>query len=164
MLNLAKQKLQTGEIVSSMAVRLVRTPDIALIAHSAGFDSLYIDMEHNSFTIAEAGQICMAALAYGVTPFVRIPADSIDLGARLLDAGALGLIVPHLQTADDVRRVVDVARFPPLGSRGAVNNLPHFGYRTMNASEAGLLLNESTMVIGMVETLAALKNVDEMTG
>ena len=162
MLNRIKQKMLSGQVASSMAIRLVRTPEIAHIAHSAGFDGLYIDMEHNTFTIGEAAQICAAALACDITPFVRVPAGAHDLAARLLDGGALGIIAPHLETADDVQRIVNISKFPPFGTRGAVNNLPHFSYRNVKASEANPQLNEETMVIGMIETLSALDNIDEI--
>ena len=56
-----------------MTVRLVRGIEIARIAKTAGFDSLYVDMEHSSFSLETTGQICMAALAAGVTPLVRVP-------------------------------------------------------------------------------------------
>jgi 4-hydroxy-2-oxoheptanedioate aldolase len=69
--NHAKEKLRRGEVVASMTVRLVHGIEIARIAKTAGFDSLYVDMEHSSFSLETTGQICMAALAAGVTPLVR---------------------------------------------------------------------------------------------
>ena len=61
--NGVKDKLARNEVVLSMTVRLVRTVDIAAIARTAGFDSIYIDVEHSSFSLDTTGQICMAALA-----------------------------------------------------------------------------------------------------
>ncbi len=58
--NHAKEKLSRGEPVYSMTVRLVRTVDIASIAYTAGFDSVYIDLEHSSFPLEAAGQIFLA--------------------------------------------------------------------------------------------------------
>ena len=66
--NHAKEKLSRGEPVYSMTVRLVRTVDIASIAYTAGFDSVYIDLEHSSFPLEAAGQICLACNHLGVTP------------------------------------------------------------------------------------------------
>lgn len=162
LVNNVKQKLAKGELVSSMAIRLVRTIEIVHIAKSAGFDSIYIDMEHNAFTVDAASQICIAALACGIAPFVRVPASSFDMVSRLLDGGALGIIAPHLQSVEDVRRMVDIAKFPPIGKRGAVGNLPQLGYRNVKATEANPLVNDATMVIGMVETVQALQNIDQI--
>jgi 4-hydroxy-2-oxoheptanedioate aldolase len=71
--NHVKEKLARGEVVASMTVRLVRGIEIARIAKTAGFDSLYVDMEHSSFSLETTSQICMAALETGITPFVRVP-------------------------------------------------------------------------------------------
>src|SRR5215510_1641441 len=72
--NNVKEKLQRGEVVASMTVRLVRQVEIAQIAKTAGFDTIYVDMEHCSASIETTSQICMAALAAGIAPFVRVPA------------------------------------------------------------------------------------------
>ena len=80
--NNVRDKLARGEVVSSMTVRLVRSIEIARIARTAGFDSIYVDMEHNSFSIDPCGQICMAALAIGIAPFVRVPANTPEWISR----------------------------------------------------------------------------------
>src|SRR5437764_7679379 len=107
--NEVKDKLARGEVVLSMTARLVRTIEIAAIARTAGFDSLYVDVEHSSFSLDTTGQICMAALAAGVTPFVRVPSTDSHVIARVLDGGALGVIVPHIESAHDAAGVVRAA-------------------------------------------------------
>ena len=59
--NNVKEKLARDEVVASMTVRLVRDIEIARIARTAGFDTLYVDLEHSSFSLETTGQICMAA-------------------------------------------------------------------------------------------------------
>src|SRR5258706_10657079 len=112
--NRVKDKLSRNEVVLSMTVRLVRTVEIAAIAQTAGFDSIYVDVEHSSFSLDTTSQICMASLAVGVTPFVRVPNVTPDLISRVLDGGALGIIAPHIQSPQDAARVVRAAKFPPL--------------------------------------------------
>ena len=73
--NSVKEKLSRDQVVASMIVRLVRSVEIAQIAKTAGFDSFYIDMEHNSFSFETTAQLCMAGLAAGIAPFVRVPAS-----------------------------------------------------------------------------------------
>ena len=97
--NHVKEKLKRDEVVASRAVRLVRSTEIARIAATAGFDTLHVDVEHSSFSLEAASQICMAALAAGITPFVRVPASTPDYVSRALDGGALGVIVPHIGSA-----------------------------------------------------------------
>lgn len=160
--NRVRERLARDEVVASMAVRLVRGAEAAQIAATAGFDTLYVDLEHAPHTIDATGQICMAALALGIAPFVRVPALTPEWVGRVLDGGALGIIAPHVHTAAEARRVVEMARFPPLGTRGASGNLPQFGFRPWPAGLANPVLQEATMVIPMVETREALEHVEEI--
>ena len=96
--NNVKEKLARDEVVASMTVRLVRTIEIARIARTAGFDSLYVDLEHSSFSLETCGQICMAAVEAGIAPFVRVPANTPDYICRVLEGGALGIIAPHVHS------------------------------------------------------------------
>jgi len=158
--NNVREKLARDEVVASMTVRLVRGVEIARIAASAGFDSLYVDVEHSSFSLDTTGQICMAALSAGITPLVRVA--SLDTIGRVLDGGAIGVIAPHIHSAADAQAVVRAAKFPPLGDRSAGGNLPALHYLSFPASEANPALNEATLVAVMVETLEALDHIEEI--
>jgi 4-hydroxy-2-oxoheptanedioate aldolase len=158
--NHMKEKLARGEVVSSITVRLVRGIEIARIAKTAGFDSLYVDLEHSSFSLETTGQICMAALAAGVTPLVRVP--GIAVVSRVLDGGALGIIAPHVRSAADARAYVAAAKFPPLGERSAAGPLPHLHYQSFPAVEADAALNDATLLMVQFESDAALAKADEI--
>ncbi|WP_270933360.1 HpcH/HpaI aldolase family protein [Falsiroseomonas oryzae] len=160
--NRVREKLARDEVVASMTARLVRGIEVAQIAASTGFDSLYVDLEHGPLTIDVTGQICMAALALGVTPFVRVPALTPEFVGRVLDAGALGIIAPHVHGAEDARALVRMARFPPLGTRSAAGHLPQFGFRAWPAKVGDPVLDAATMVIPMIETVEALRNAEEI--
>src|SRR5215813_6863428 len=158
--NHVKEKLGRGEVVASMTVRLVRGVEIARIAKSAGFDSLYVDLEHSSFSLETTGQICIAALEAGITPLVRVP--GLAEVSRVLDAGALGVIAPHVQSADDARAYVKAAKFPPLGERSAAGPLPHLHYRSFPAAQADAALNDATTIIVQFENEQALTRANEI--
>jgi 4-hydroxy-2-oxoheptanedioate aldolase len=158
--NHVKEKLARGEVVASMTVRLTGGIEIARIAKTAGFDSLYVDMEHASFSLETTGQICMAALEAGVTPFVRVP--GVAEVSRVLDAGALGIIAPHVRSAAEARDYVRAAKFPPLGERSAAGPLPHLHYRSFPAAEADAALNAATTLMVQFESEEALTNADEI--
>jgi 4-hydroxy-2-oxoheptanedioate aldolase len=160
--NNVKDKLARGEPVFSMSVRLVRSIEIASIARTAGFDSIYIDLEHNSFSLDTTGQICMACLPLGIAPFVRVPSGDPHLVARVLDAGALGIIAPHLHSADDARAIVRAAKYPPFGDRSLAGMLPQLQFRTLPAAEANRQLNDATTVIAMIESPEGLAAVEEI--
>ena len=88
--NHMKEKLARDQVVASMTVRLCRSIEIAQIAATAGFDTLYVDLEHNTLSIDTCCQICIAAQQIGLTPLVRVPANSAEYICRVLDGGAMG--------------------------------------------------------------------------
>jgi 4-hydroxy-2-oxoheptanedioate aldolase len=160
--NNVKTKLARDEVVASMTVRLVRSIEIARIARTAGFDTLYVDLEHSSFSLETCGQICMAAVEAGIAPFVRVPANTPDYISRVLEGGALGIIAPHVHSADEAKAVVRAAKFAPLGERSNAGGLPHLHFRSFPAPEAYAALNEATMVIVQFENAAALDKTEEI--
>ena len=84
--------------------------------------------------------------------------------SRVLDAGALGVIAPHVQSADDARRYVAAAKFPPLGHRSAAGRLPHLHYRSFPAASADAALNQATLLIVQFESEEALSHADAIAG
>src|SRR5438034_5017630 len=134
--NSVKDKLARGEVVASMTVRLVPGVEIARIAKTAGFDSIYIDLEHSAFSIETTSQISIMALEAGIPAFVRVPANTPEYISRVLDGGALGVIAPGVRSAAEARTVVAAAKYPPIGSRGLTAGLPQPGYRSVPAAEA----------------------------
>ena len=160
--NNVKEKLARGEVVASMTVRLSRSIEIARIAKTAGFDMLYIDLEHSPLTMDATGQICMACLDIGIMPAVRVPANTPDYISRILDAGALGVIAPHVRTAAEAREVVKAAKLPPLGERSNTGIFPHLQYRSFPAEETAKAINDATMVIVQFESADCLAKADEI--
>src|SRR3569832_1351428 len=130
-----------------MTVRLVRGVEIARMAATAGFDMIYVDLEHSTLTLEATGQICQAAMSAGATPMVRVPANTPENIQSVLDAGALGIIAPGVRSAEEARAVVAAAKYAPLGARGAGGGLPHLEFRTFPTSEANAATNAATMVI-----------------
>lgn len=160
--NIVKDKLARNEVVASMTIRLVRGVEIAQIAKTAGFDMIYIDVEHSSFSLDTTGQICLAALNAGIVPMVRVPSNTPEYISRVLDGGALGVIAPHVGSAAEARAVVKAAKFPPLGERGAAGGLPHLKYRSFPIAEANAAVNDATMVIVQFESADAVDRADEI--
>jgi 4-hydroxy-2-oxoheptanedioate aldolase len=160
--NYLKEKLSRGEVGIAMIVRLVRGVEIAAIAKTAGFDAVYIDMEHNTFNLDTTSQICMASLSVGITPLVRVPNTGPEWISRVLDGGALGVIAPHIESAEDIRGVVRLAKHAPMGERSIGGPSPLFGFRGVPAVEAMAVVNDVTMVVAMIESQAALDAVEEI--
>src|SRR5436853_7887041 len=158
--NAVKERLARGEVASSMTVRLTRSAEIAQLAKTAGFDSLYVDLEHSSLSLETTGAICCAALACGIAPFVRVP--ELELVQRVLDGGALGIIVPDVRTPEYAREAVRAAKYPPLGERGFAAALPHFQYRSVPAMQQYAALDDATMVIVQFESAECIERAEEI--
>src|SRR6201996_9805577 len=142
--NHMKEKLAGGEVVAPMTVRLSRSIEIAQIAAASGFDTLYVDLEHNTLSIDTCCQICIAAQAIGITPLVRVPANTLEYICRVLDGGAMGVITPHVRSAGEARAMVDLVKFPPLGHRSAGGALSQYQYRSFPLAETNAAMNEAT--------------------
>lgn len=160
--NNVKDMLARGEVAASMTVRLTRTIEIARIARTAGFDMLYIDLEHSPLSMDAAGQICMAAQDAGVMPAVRVPANAPEYISRVLDAGAMGIIAPNVRSAEEARAVVRAAKLPPMGERSNTGLFPQLQYRAYSATETCEAINNATMVIVQFESVVSLERADEI--
>lgn len=145
-----------------MTVRLVSSVEIVRIAKTAGFDALYIDLEHSAFSIQTTSQLSVMALEAGIPAFVRVPPKTHDYIQRVLDGGALGIIAPDIRTAADAQEVVAAAKYPPLGRRGMSTGLAHLGFRAVPAKEALPQMNQATMVIVQLESARALASIEEI--
>jgi 2-keto-3-deoxy-L-rhamnonate aldolase RhmA len=156
--NSVKERLARGEVASSMTVRLTRGIEIARLAATAGFDSLYVDLEHSSLSLETTSQICIAALNVGIAAFVRVP--QLEMVGRILDGGALGIIVPDVRNAAQAQAAVKAAKYPPLGERGFATALPHFQFRSLPAKQFCPVLDAATMVIVQFESAEAVDNAD----
>ena len=121
-----RARLAAGGVASGLVVAHSRTPTIARIAASCGFHWLFVDLEHGATSLEIASQICVAALDAGIAPFVRVPENAPGWIGRALDGGAIGIVVPHINSAADAKRAVNAARYPPVAParyRGCCHNL-----------------------------------------
>src|SRR4029077_10917108 len=126
--NAAFDRLKAGELAVGIILRSARTVDIAPAMKAAGFDWLFLDLEHNSMDLDMAVQIAVAALGAGIAPVARVPAGQLWLATRLLDGGGLGSVVPHVDTPAEAQKIAQALRYPPHGHRSVAGGLPHFAY------------------------------------
>ena len=158
--NAARERLDAGELGLGVILRQARTVDIAAIMKSCGYDWLFLDLEHNSMDLDTAVQIAAASLAVGIAPVARVPAGQLWMATRFLDGGGLGIVVPHVDTPEDARRIAQALRYPPLGHRSVAGGLPHLGYQKAGLAETCAAINAATLVIVMLETPVAIGNAD----
>jgi 4-hydroxy-2-oxoheptanedioate aldolase len=162
LVNPVRARLDQGELAIGVLLRQARTVDIAKIMKTCGYDYLFIDLEHNAMTVAEAVAISVAALDTGIAPIVRVPTMELNLAAKLLDNGALGIILPHIETAAEAAEIVDKLKYPPIGQRSLDVHMPQFDFIRHDAGDAARVLNEQTLIVATVESRKGVENAEEI--
>ena len=134
----------------------LREPLAAEVASRAGYDYVCIDMQHGLADLDMMGRMLTAVAVSTSLPIVRVPWNEPGAISRALDAGALGVIVPMVNTADEAAAVVAAAKYPPLGARsyGPLAARARFG------DEYVARANDLVAVIPMIETAEAVDNVE----
>jgi len=158
--NPVRRRIEAGGVALGVGVRVVRGVEIAKLMKVAGFDWLFIDLEHGQMSIDAACQISVAALDAGIAPLVRVPMGQTTMGTRCLDGGALGIVMPHVDTPEEARAIADAYRYPPVGHRSIVGGLPQVAYASLPIGEAAATINAATLVAVMIETPKAVANAD----
>lgn len=160
--NATLTKLRSGQSAIGFGVHHLRGPVAGALAAACGFDWIFIDMEHGAMSVEQASAICVAAHGQGVTPIVRCCKDALFEGARCLDNGAMGVVVPHIDTAADAEAMVQAFRFPPQGMRSWGGPPVQYGYRAPDVAAAQAETNSHVLLCGMIETPEALYAVEEI--
>ena len=158
--NTAKRKLNAGDVALGFGLHHLRTIATPLLAAAGGHDFLFIDMEHGAFTVQEATQLCIASLATGITPIVRVCAGALDEATRLLDNGALGIVVPHVDTPAQAQAIARAFRYPPQGKRSWGGPPAVYGYLPPAVAEAQAAVNAEILTVVMIESPEAVANAE----
>ena len=160
--NQLKQKLLAGRPAFGVSV-MFPSPHVVDMVGRLGFDWVLIDCEHGSISLESVELMVMAAEASDITPIVRPPVNSSEAILQVMDRGAMGVQVPHVNTADDATRAVEAVKYHPLGERGLAAGVraSSYGYGT-SMSEYAEAANRETLVCVQLEEAEAIDNVDEI--
>ncbi len=155
--------MEDGEIVVGHWVASGSPTMVELFGHS-GADVVAIDCEHGPLSPYGDGlEACIrAAYAADVAPIVRIPAQDGAQVSRAADLGAKGVIVPHVNTAEQLRRMLSHVKFPPVGNRGCSSNVRAARYGWLPWPEFLEMTNTSVEVIPLLEEPSAFECLDEI--
>jgi 2-keto-3-deoxy-L-rhamnonate aldolase RhmA len=158
--NPARERLEKGELALGIGLRQARTVDIVPAMVTAGLDWLFIDLEHGTMPLDVAMQLSIAANGAGITPLVRVPFGQYDLATRALDGGAMGIVMPHVDTAEAAREMAERLRYPPAGHRSVAGAMAQFGFESRPLGDAAAELNSKLLLVAMLETPTAVANAD----
>ncbi len=160
--NTTKRKLTESGVALGFGLHHLRSIAAPIVAAAGGHDFLFIDMEHGAFSVQEATQLCIAALSTGITPIARVCAGALDEATRLLDNGALGIVVPHVETAKQARAVAAAFRYPPQGTRSWGGPPAVYGYEPPGLAAAQAAINAEILTVVMIESPEAVENAADI--
>jgi 2-dehydro-3-deoxyglucarate aldolase/4-hydroxy-2-oxoheptanedioate aldolase len=160
--NTTRERLSRGETVFGCGLQVYRSPEIARTFAVAGFDYVFIDLEHSSFDLQTAHDMIKASLDSGITPICRVGELAYSLVARLLDSGAQGIILPRVEDPAILREALSWMRFPPVGKRGYGVNPTMVRYEARSFPEIIEHQNLNTLAVVQFETRTAMERADEL--
>jgi 2-dehydro-3-deoxyglucarate aldolase/4-hydroxy-2-oxoheptanedioate aldolase len=158
--NLVKRKLAEGQVSIGTFVFEFDTTGIARIASESGAEFAIFDMEHTGWGTETIRMLIATSRSTELIPMVRIPATEYHFIARVLDMGAMGLMVPMVETEEQARRIVRSAKYPPAGVRGAAFGVAHDDYTGGDIVPKIESANREQLLIAQIETARGLENVE----
>jgi 2-keto-3-deoxy-L-rhamnonate aldolase RhmA len=161
-INQTRERLVKGETVFGCGLQCYRSSEIPRAFAAAGFDYVFIDMEHGAFDLETVQDMIASASGAGITPIVRVGELLYSLVARLLDAGAQGIILPRVEDPRVLEEALSWMRFPPDGKRGYGVNPTMIGYETRSFPEIIAHQNRNTLSVVQFETTTAMERADEL--
>jgi len=162
--NTVKRKLKNGEFVFGTMIKEVTEPGIVDVLEISGYDYFVIDMEHARYDMVTIANILQYARKSEITGIVRIPELNYANVAKALDMGAEGIWVPHIDTVEESKQLVQYGKYPPEGVRGAA--VPSFRLKEFQAvgspAEYFKACNEEVLLIAQMESGQAISDIDNI--
>lgn len=159
--NPVKQLVQDGTPAFGTWITLCPHPRVVKMFAACGFDFVIIEMEHTDFNMETVASLVMLAREAGLVPFVRPPGTvkPHDL-TRPLDAGAQGLLLPSVDTPEQMEAIVRATKYHPLGNRPMNLRGPHTDYHVGDPADVSSHVNAHTMLVAMMESQIGIDNLD----
>jgi len=157
-----KRELQQGSVVTGMMVTELRSALIGQVIAASGADFFILDMEHSSYSFEDVSSIIGSCRNANIAAFVRIPEIRREYFTKVLDAGAAGILVPHIEEAREIAMCLDFGRYAPAGSRGLSLVRPHSGFIRPDRVSFTRMANETIMLMAQIETAKGVDNIDEI--
>jgi len=160
--NRVKRLLAGGGIALGTMVFEFGTPGIGRIIASSGADFVLFDMEHTGWSTETLKSLFAACGGTNLVPMARVPAAQYHFIARALDVGAMGIMVPMVESEEQARLVAQSAKYPPVGRRGAAFGVAHDDYAGGDVAEKIRTANAEGLLIAQIETVAGLEEVERI--
>jgi 2-keto-3-deoxy-L-rhamnonate aldolase RhmA len=155
-----RKRVLAGECVYGTMIRQARDPGAPTVFAAAGYDFVFIDMEHGNYSMETVADLIRGAKSSKIATIVRVPHLETFFISRVLDAGAEGIMVPMTSTRRQAEEIVRFSKYTPLGQRGLGTQTGQTDYKPLKASEAMKEANEHTLIVAQIETPEAIENID----
>lgn len=154
-----RTRIRAGETLIGSFADLA-SPLAAELLGSAGFDWTVLDLEHGESTEADLMALLYAVETTSMTAIVRVPsAERLRVG-RALDLGAAGIMLPQLQSIEEVREAVSYLRYPPVGQRGVALRTRGAGMGSLGHADVARVVNERIVGIVQIESAGTVADAD----
>jgi len=160
--NSLRTRLQAGQPVVGTMIQEVGSPFIVHVLENAGFDFVFVDMEHGRFGLESAVDLLQIIRLTNMVPLVRVPDNQYYWIARLMDAGAQGVMIPRVETRLQAEAAIQSMRYPSTGQRGMAVARGHNDYKRQDALAFAQEANRENLLIVQIESQNAVENVDEI--
>lgn len=158
--NRLKQALEAGRIPVGHMIWEFATRGVAKIVEAADLDFVILDMEHSGLDVGRVADLLAWFKATPIAPFVRVPQPEYHFIARVMDAGALGVMVPNVETPEAARAVVDAVKYAPTGRRGVGLGTAHTDFAHPDPVTYFEEANRTTTVICQIESPLGVRHLD----
>lgn len=160
--NQVKQAIQAGQVSLGTFIFEFSTTGIGRIAAEAGAEFVLFDMEHSGWSVETIRMLIASSRSVDAVPIVRVPATQYHFMARVLDMGAMGIMLPMVETAEQAQLIVESCKYPPMGKRGAAFTISHDDYSGGDVATKIREANDQTLLITQIETVKGLDNVEQI--
>ncbi|MDA0808630.1 MAG: aldolase/citrate lyase family protein [Planctomycetota bacterium] len=158
--NSVKQNLLSGGSSIGTFMFEFHSAGVARVAAAAGAEFAIFDMEHTGWSVETIRMLCATSHGTNMLPLVRVPATEYHFIARALDMGAQGVMVPMVESVEQAEKIVNSAKYPPVGRRGCAFGVAHDDYQGGDVVEKMTSANEQQILIAQIETADGLANVE----
>ncbi len=160
--NKVKRILREGGVALGTMVFEFATTGIGRLTAEAAANFVIYDQEHTGYTLETIRMLMATSRSADIVPMLRVPSTQYHLLSGPLDVGAMGIMVPMVNTEEQARSIVRYAKYPPLGRRGAAFGFAHDDYAGGDVAEKIRSADAEGMLIAQIETAEGVANADRI--
>ena len=155
-----RTRIRNGETLAGIFVSELRTANYGPILDAAACDFAVFDLEHCPFSMTDLSNMFPSFRGSRVQPMVRVPSANREYIQPLLDLGVRGIMVPMVESPEDVRAALDAMKYPPHGHRGIHFGTPHTLFQGVDRDTYAKVADDNILLVIQIETAKGLANLD----